>query len=678
MEAVQLEVWKLLGNNFQYTVPIYQRRYNWGKKQCMRLYEDILKINKNNVPHFIGAVTYVGDVVPANVDVMPYQIIDGQQRLTTLMLLLAALKNYLTENNMKKKNVTVGKIDQILFNTTAQQKLPDYYKLVLTDTDDGSFKNILDNSKSEESNNIVANFNIFKNKISNDKVDPDKIWSGFRSLTTVSILIKKDGGDNPQEIFESMNSTGLALSNTDLVRNYILMKFDVNVQKTIYKKYWQKMENDSGEDGNLDEFLRNYLMMEQRVFVSKANLYEFFKDHARNKNMGELIEKIYECSKQYKKLIFKDHESDKLNKVIGYILDQDTTIAHSLLLKILVDYANNKITIDDTIIIFLLVDCYLLRCTVCDTGMKAANRMFTELISHIDYKEYVKSIQRVLMLKTAPNLRFPRNDLFREKIIESKLYSNKNICKYMLVRLEHQDNNEVVDGEKLQIEHILPQTITEEWKKHLGDSWEFIHDKFLHTIGNLTLTAHNPEISNLSFEKKKIEYGKSHLKITRELCDYTKWKKDDIIKRAQLFANKALQIWKIPEEVSDTFMFDDDDLSEKEYLDSMEIKELWHKLKNTILESCKNTGFFMIKKQGSIKNYDKNVNICEMIAQKNQIYLIYNTKIEDGIIESSQFIEDISKTSHHYKGDFRSIIISDDDVKKSIPYIIKIYNNKLT
>ena len=679
MEAQQLEVWKLLGTDYQYSIPIYQRRYNWGKKQCARLYNDVVKIGNSfdRTSHFIGAITYVSDAVPAHADVIPYQIIDGQQRLTTLMLLLMALKNSITDTNTQ--NVTKKKIEQLLFNITAQPKSPYYYKLVLTDNDDVSFKRILNDEKTEESNNITANFRFFEKELVNNKIDPDIIWKGIRRLTTVSIHIKKDGGDEPQEIFESMNSTGMGLSNTDLVRNYILMRYDRNIQKEIYEKYWKKMENNINNEGNLDEFLRNYLMMEKGIFISKNNIYDSFKEYAHDKNMDDLLHRIYVCSEQYKTLIFKCHESEKLNKVIGYILDQDTTIAHSLLLKVLVDHKNNKISTQDACNIFLLIDCYLLRCVICDTGIKASNRMFSELIPNIKNEEYVKSIECILMLKTAPNLRFPRNELFKEKFIDAKIYSNKSICKYILVRLEHHNNNEIVDSANLQIEHIMPQTINNEWQKYLGPSYKYIHEKFLHTIGNLTLTAHNSEISNSIFNVKKNEYSKSHLKITKDLCNYTQWRENEITLHANALADIALQIWKIPAEPKEKSILDDDDMLEKEYLDGKEIKELWHKLKDTILSSCKHARFNMTKRYGSIKTSNKNnkvTNVCIMLARKNKIYLIYNTKINDTVIKPSKFIEDISRTNHHYRGDFQSIIINDDDVDRSIPSVVQLYRDK--
>ena len=680
MIAEHVEVWELLGISYQYTIPIYQRRYNWGEEQCMRLYDDILKIGKSdeNRTHFIGAITYVSDAVPAHEDIRSYQIIDGQQRFTTLMLLLMALKNSLKTITAEK--VTTEKIDQLLFNTTAKKESSDFYKLILTDSDDESFKQILNDIDPEESNNVVANFKYFKKQIINSHVNPDIIWKGIRRLSTVSIHIKKDGGDDPQEIFESMNSTGLELSNTDLIRNYILMKYDVKQQEKIYKQYWKDMEDKISDDGDLDEFLRNYLVMKKGIFISKKKIYAYFKNYTKEQDMMKIIREIHECSKQYKKLISGHHELDKISDVINYILSQKTTVAYPILLKVLVDHNNNKIGNDDVIKIFLLIDSYLLRCTICDTGMKAANRMFTELIPHIKYDKYVESIEQTIMAKTAANLRLPRNDVFKEKLLGFKLYSNKTICKYILARIEHENSKEKIDMENLQIEHIMPQKLNDSWKDNLGSDWEYVHEKFIHNIGNLTLTAYNSEISNSSFTEKKSWYKESRLKITQDICEYTKWNNKNIMKRGNILADKVIQIWKIPKEIDEKSLLDDDDMVEKEYLDGKEIKKLWYDLKAKILLSCPNTKFDMMKKYGAIKGYNKNnksIGICGMAARINKIYLTYNCKIEDDIIKQSKFIENISNINHDYNGDLRSTIISIEDISRAIPYVIKIWNSKM-
>ena len=238
-----------------------------------------------------------------------------------------------------------------------------------------------------------------------------------------------------------------------------------------------------------------------------------------------------------------------------------------------------------------------------------------------------------------------------------------------------------IDMENLQIEHIMPQKLNDSWKNNLGSEWEYVHEKFSHNIGNLTLTAYNSEISNSPFTEKKSWYKKSRLKITQDICEYVKWGNKNIIKRANILADKAIQIWKIPKEIDEKSLLDDDDMVEKEYLDGKEIKKIWYDLKGKILLSCPNTKFDMMKKYGAIKGYNKNnksIGICGMIARVNKIYLMYNCKIEDDIIKQSKFIENISNINHHYHGDLRSTIMSIEDINRAIPYVIKIWNSKMS
>lgn len=683
MDADNDKFHKLIDGGCQFFIPIYQRTYNWNTKQCKRMFDDILKIGKDSKgSHFMGSITYVGSAEHASVEITPYQIIDGQQRLTSLMLLLAAMRGFLDKT---KTNITSQKINSLLFNRDLKNT-EEYYKLILTENDDETFKSILNNDEIKYSNNIANNFEFFRQQFLNNIEILDTVWNGIHRLDIVSILIEKEGGDKPQEIFESLNSTGLNLSITDLIRNYVLMRYDPIEQKTIYKEFWSPMEKQFGEnDDDFDEFIRNYLIVQKKLLISKRNTYDEFKEYTKDLDMTTEIKNIHKYSKYYAIIIYKNNESDKLEKYIADIRDQGTNVAHSLLLKVLVDHADGKISFNDVVSILSLVDSYLVRGFVCDTLSKGANKRFPELLNKISEIDYVKSIENAIMINRSLASGFPRDSTFREKLERAQLYSNKTLCRYILFRLEHEGNNEIVSSESLQIEHIMPRTLTEEWKRYLGNTWEDTHEKYLHTIGNLTLTGHNQKISNIVFAKKKKEYEKSHLKITKSICNYEDWNRLSIEERTQNLIDDSIKIWKCPEEPNRTLTDEmdvtfEDDYPEDDYLEGKEITDLWNILKEKILSSFNYIQFHMTKVYGSfdiISEDNKKIGFCGIIAQKNKIQLLYHVKINDKILKPSLSIKDISNTGHYYNmAELRSTIFTENDIDKAIVNLRYLYDNK--
>lgn len=672
MDAVYKSLTGVLEPNIRFRVPIYQRTYDWHREHCKQLFDDIVQIGQSdgNRVHFLGTLTFVDESSPVGA-VPTYQIIDGQQRLTTFMLLLTALK---TLSDEKSDVVTKGKIDQLLFNANEKDN-DEYFKLILTDDDNNFFRNVLNHVESEKPSNIVSNFKYFKTLLTSSNIPIETVWYGIKRLAVVTVTIS-DRGD-PQAIFESMNSTGLNLSDTDMIQNYFLMSFGSKRQKELYNTYWKPMERRFGDDGDeyFDEFLRNYLMMMRRSVVPKNQVYAYFKKHMLKLDRQEEIKKISGYSKYYANLVgVCPYESEKINAAINNIRMQETKIAHAFLLKILIDHADQKVCEEDVLYIFQLVESYLLRCYVCETA-KGGNKMFPELIAKIDEKDYRKSIENAIMSKGG-NRRFPRDVIFKEKLQQCQLYNNGTICNYMLVRIEQKGDKEPVKTDNLQIEHIMPQQLTDDWKKYLGSSHEYIHEKYLHTIGNLTLTGYNSELGNSLFAKKQILYKKSNLRITQELAEYKEWDEEAIKKRTKLLTNESAEIWKCPIAPDVT---DDSDDSEEDYLEGKEVVELWHTLKARIENVCNGVTFYMRQRFGTYRLDRDNTStvICSMQARKNKIKLTYNVKTHDNVISQSEFVNDVSNVSSDVVGDFRSIIYSEDDIDEAINTLIKAWEYKI-
>ena len=581
------------------------------------------------------------------------------------MLLLRALRDKLDAS----AGVTTAMIDQLLFNVTEEKNRSSYYKMTLKDDDDRLFGEIMRDGSSKALNNIATNFRHFAALLKDE--DADSVWYGIKSLTAV--LIRIDDKDDAQAIFESMNSTGLDLSETDRIQNYMLMTKDPQWQERIHRQYWHPMEQMFGEVSNkaFDEFLRSYLMMKRGKAVSKQTIYREFKDYMKNLDREKVIKDIYRHSKHYADIIgISVRPLRALKREIKNIRDQDTNVANPLLLKVLADYDDGAISEEDAKDVLQLVDSYLLRSSVCGL-LKGGNKVFPELISTINKKGDIKGIERTLMSKTGTR-KFPRDAMFRDQLRNFPLYTSRAVCKYMLTRLEQGSREERFELDDLQIEHIMPQTLTDEWMKDLGEEWSEIHDKYVHTIGNLTLTAHNPEMSNMSFSEKQNTYQKSELNLTGSLVDHKVWGEDEISERAARLAEAAVHLWKCPKGYAPDGVETDAE-EEEEYVEGTDLKYLWYALKKEILSSYDGLEFYMTRVYGGFRipvyGRVRSVVICSLEVRRSKIYLTYNTKVSDDIIRPSIFVEDVSNVGHQSPWDFRSTIIAEDNIKSAVELV---------
>lgn len=663
LEAQSTRLTDILGPTACFRVPIYQRGYDWGSLQCRQIYDDIVRIGaKDDAMHFLGAITYVDE----GGFVHEYQLIDGQQRLTTIMLLLCALKKHIVDGS----SVSKEQVDHLLFNTGYNGD--EHYKLVLTD-DDKSFRAVLDGDISEDQNNITSNLRYFTKRLSEDKNACDVVWRGINKLNVVRVMIDKHS--DAQAIFESMNSTGLSLTPTDMIKNFILMPHNKSKQQKIYKNHWMPMEKSLGE--HLQEFLRVYLMMSIHKNVCKKTcMYNEFKSWMKDRDKETEAETMHEYSKHYGILVgVERHGSQDIDKVIGYIREQDTNVADTLLLKILHDLSHEVIKTRDALELFKLVDSYVLRCHVCDVG-KDSNKMFPELISKIKVQDYVKSIESTLMAKTV-NRRFPRDTTFKDNIKRFQLYRDRHICKYILSRIEFSDGKE--RSEDLSIEHIMPQKLNADWKESLGPDSTNVHEKHVHTMGNLTLTAYNSELGDKAFSAKRPIYEESHIGITRKLARYEEWNAGSIEKRAEEMAEQAVKTWPCPQGYDDTnyeIEHPDTDL-EEEHLEGKGVVQLWHQFKDKVLNTCE-TQFQMNRTYGTFRMVEhKNAVLCSIQALQNKIYVTYNTSASDGVIAPSDLATYLS-TRHRGRGDYRFTLISDDEIDAAINLTKKVYNHKVS
>ena len=555
---------KLLEGSKQYTIPIYQRTYSWTEKQCKQLWEDVIKVAKDDqIPgHFIGPIVYIEDGSSLSSDVSKFLVIDGQQRLTTISLLLTAFVKTLKEKN-EKAEITPEKIyNRCIFNS--EEKGEKRYKLILTHNDKDTMIDLLENRDGpKDSKNIDKNFKYFQNQINEMDIKPDLLWEGIKKLNIVEIRLDSTR-DKPQPIFESLNYKGLELSQADLIRNYMLMDLEQEKQEEIYKNYWYPMEEAFGDlDGMkyFDQFMRDYLTIKLGYIPNIKDVYSSFKDYHRIKNISinELIADIHYFSSFFIKLIFEKEEDQELNQIICNINTLEVNVAYPFLLEIYTDYDKGKWKIDrDEIIeIFSMVESYVFRRAICGIPTYSLNKTFAKLTSEIKKERYLESIKAIFNLKNSYR-RFPTDSELKIKFTEKEIYPNKKNTKYFLSKLENDNRKEQANVDEYTIEHIMPQNknLSEEWKKDLGPNWSEIQEKYVHVAGNLTLTGYNPELGDKSFLiKRNMEGGfaNSPIRLNADLAELNTWNESEIKKRTEILSDKAIGIWEFPE-ISDNIL----------------------------------------------------------------------------------------------------------------------------
>ncbi len=477
----------------QLVIPIYQRLYSWEKEQCKQLWDDIIKIGGDDKMdgHFIGSIVFVHDGIYSTGH-NELLIIDGQQRLTTITLLLTALRDHWSD---KRKEIE----DHYLINSDKDGDKK--FRLILSESDKDTLLSLIDKDKrkpSEPSSKIVENFKLFEEWVSNtDKLKT--IFKGLEKLMIVEIALEK-GKDDPQLIFESMNSKGMELTQTDLIRNYIVMETEIKKREGFYNKYWRAMEEKFKQNETLfDRFVRHYLTIKTREIPNINKVYIALKDYQQKEGIGieDLLKDLQKYCGYFCRIVFKKEANKDLNKALGFLVDLERDVIYPLLLELYSDYSDGVLSKDDFIPIIALIESYICRRTVCGLGTNSLNKVFPSFTKHIQKDEYFKSLKAHFGYLTEKQ-RFPNNDEFRNLFITIDFYKFKK-REYFFERLENFDTKKPINTKGLTIEHIMPQELTEEWERDLGENFQEIHDKYLHTIGNLTLTGYNPEYSNKSF-----------------------------------------------------------------------------------------------------------------------------------------------------------------------------------
>lgn len=567
LQAGETTLNKLLNTSRQFIVPIFQRNYSWQKSQYEQLWFDILRASKfkEKQNHFIGSIVYIDMGTPAG---RPQQLllIDGQQRLTTISILLCAIKDYVQKFNLETKLINLAKIkNQFLYNSDEIDE--DRYKLLLNVQDKETYIKLIDNTiftVNKPATNIIKCYEFFYERIEDfikQHGQIDEFYAGIFKLSLVSISLDKDS-DNPQMIFESMNSTGKDLSQTDLLRNYLLMDLTPEKQTRLYKTYWKPMEELFGEDiykndvNKFDYFIRDFLTLKSDTgYICKINnVYENFKRYYLDNNCEKfaVLKDLFTYAKYYACIDLLQENDDELKLYWQEFKKLDSHVVYPFLLKLYDDYSRQILIKEDFKKILQVVISYLWRRAICEIPTNSLSKTFATLYQAVDKDDYVNSVIKAFVFKSSYK-RFPSDYEVREKLQTKDIYHFR-LRKYLLEALENYYHKEPIDlnTANYTIEHIMPQNIEHNlsWQQMLGEDWQEVHSLYLHTLGNLTITGYNAEMSNKSFwEKVNGESGfkHSHLKLNESIAQCDVWNKKAIQRRTNILTDIILKIWKYPE-----------------------------------------------------------------------------------------------------------------------------------
>ena len=549
------------GSDKRFIIPLYQRNYDWKEDNCEQLFQDLLKMHHSNrKSHFFGSI--VSSIQAGTEDRF---IIDGQQRITTVSLLLIAMVNAFKVGDIQ---ATDGKlVDKIFKRYLVDEYQEDERKVKLKPIkkDMDAFDALLYKPKEQylKGSNVTRNYEFFYDKIVKSGLTMDELFETIKKLEVINIKLDED--DDPQLIFESLNSTGLDLSEADKIRNYLLMSLAPAEQDDLYTRYWNPIEESTKYDPS--SFVRDYLTMKQGKIGRIDKIYFIFKEYAENERIGraELLEEMHHYAKIYSQIDNANMGTEKINRKLNQVRTLDSTVAYPFYMAFF-DYAEkNGLSDEEKYRVLDIVEAYWARRIICNLPSNALNKVFATL--HRDVLNNMnKAVEGTnptytevliyLLLKKGRSSVFPKDDEVKEDFATRQVYKMPaNLRMFILERMENRDSKECHDVVKqltektISIEHIMPQTLSEKWKDALGEEWERIHQQYLHTMANLTLTGYNSQYSNLAFlEKRDMEKGfnDSAFRLNNYVKSCNQWTEVEMKQRQHDLLEVFMRLWPMP------------------------------------------------------------------------------------------------------------------------------------
>ena len=553
----------LEGRDKRFVIPVYQRSYDWKREHCERLFNDILNIaRQEQKSYFMGSIVSLGDEGTIKSESL---IIDGQQRITAITLILLVIRNLLNSGEIKTEDSSTLS-SEIVEEFLLDKYSPDEKRIKLKHikSDNKAFLKLFDAQPAEyvQKSNVTQSYNIFAELIRNlpeHDVTILAFYEAIQKLMIVNVRLQR-GEDNPQLIFDSLNSTGKELEESDRIRNFILMDKEPDVQEKLYDKYWDKIERNT--HFKVGDFIRDYLTYACSKVPRKDRVYVEFKKYVQeryntDKKLEDLLEKLLESSQFYGNFLSFNTNNKEIDEILERLNRSKITVSYPFMIDVF--YAWRKEGIIDakvTVKILNIIESFLVRRVICNAPTNSLNSIFAILGRNIrkikKHKENYFEIFKYRITAGKISNRFPDDKEFEDELIRRDVYhlQSKNRV-HIFERLEHYKNKEKVGARiakgELTFEHIMPQNLTKEWKKDLGDNYDDVHQKYLHTIGNITLTASNSNLSNKSFLEKVQIFEESQLWLNKPLTKLNKWTEEEIKKRAKALAERSIEIWPFPE-----------------------------------------------------------------------------------------------------------------------------------
>ena len=693
MKAVEAKLLNFIKKSSQFIIPIYQRTYSWTERECRQLWNDIIRTGSNDAisAHFVGSIVYIEQGLSQVSVQSPHLVIDGQQRLTTVTLLIAALANTLGD-----KEPVDGFSQRKLRNyylVNPEETDARHYKLLLSQTDATSLKAIVagvDQPK-EKSVRINEHFALFQTWLAECGSDLQVLCKGLAKLVIVDVALSRDQ-DNPQLIFESMNSTGRELSQADLIRNFVLMRLEPELQTRLYEHYWRPMEVEFGQVAygtEFDGFMRHYLTVRTGQIPNVREVYEAFKAHARSPEVEKagteaLVREVREFAKYFCAMALGTEPDKELASAFQDLRELKVDVAYPFLLELYRDYANGFLAKSDFVTAVRLVEAYVFRRAVCAIPTNSMNKTFGTFGKVLKKDRYVESIQAHLLLLPSYR-RFPTDEEFHRDLQVRDLYSFRTRS-YWLRRLENRDRKEAVSVDEYTIEHIMPQCdndplkIPPAWRAELGSEWERVWNERLNTLGNLTLTGYNSEYSNRSFQEKRDMKGgfkESPLKLNVGLGQLEHWNEENIKARAGRLADAALGVWVGPKlepdilaayhpkaETGAAYSIDD-----HPHLLSPGMRALFEAFRKQVLalDPCVTEEFLKL-----YVAYKAETNFVDVVPQAKRMRLTLNMKFAD-VNDPKKLCQDVTGQGRWGNGD---VIIGLSSVEE-LPYVMGVVRQSL-
>ena len=575
MKASETSLRNLLEGGKQFQIPLFQRPYSWKKENWETLWEDLISLYNDDEKgfYFLGPIVTQAELGTAD-GISRYIVIDGQQRFTTLSILLAALRNYL-----KKSDKQIAEQIHEFFLINKYQKNDDFYKVLPTQDDCDAYKSIIDNktpkakNKESQSGPIHEAYKFFDGKLKKPFVDEDVLldFAKFKNIILerlVLVNITSDNNDNPYLIFEILNNKGEELTQADLVRNYIFMKLPSEERYKVYNNEWLPLQESFKLNMKQKEYAEEltkafwfYLRKDGEAVNEKAvykSIKQRFDESAKRFEKPELgikaeLHNLIKFTNYYLRLNFDEEEQEpKLKYWFQRLKKLDFTTCHIFLLNIYYEYESQRLSIQDFEKILRYLESYFVRRWIVGIPTRALGTTFNNLYKQVKQKnpeDLVNGLRQVLISFEKTQV-FPDDNLFSQHIINEPLYNNKSSAanervKFLLESIEQSLSKERVDTLPMSLEHIMPQKspLRKEWQEMLGADYNKAHKEWLHTLGNLTLTQYNSELSNKSFEEKLKILRASNVTLNQYFRKVDVWNEQEIKSRAEYLANIAIKVW---------------------------------------------------------------------------------------------------------------------------------------